>query len=210
MKKDDRGLLTGIAEIFPDSLNILTDMNTIDEEKQTLTVEPITKQVETMNNVFLHIKTEYPNSRINVIAHSQGCVIASLIKDIHLASKVIFLAPSFDFDRERTANTFRGREGSIIDFDGVSTFIRRDGSTTYVPKEYWVDRDQYNPIELFNKLSEKSRVHIILAEGDDVVRNLAVEEFKNNKNIQSETIPGNHNFDKEARSGLLQKIKELL
>ncbi len=210
MKKDDRGLLTGIASIFPDSVNVLTDMNTINEEKHTLTVEPITKQALVMDEVLEHISREYPHTQIDIVAHSQGCVIASLMRDIHKASKIIFLAPSFDFDRERTANTFRGREGTVIDFDGTSTFIRRDGSTTYVPKEYWTDRDQYNPLELFKTLSEKNKIHILLAEGDDLVRNNAVHEFDNNRNVQYETLPGNHNFDNEARAGLLERMKELL
>lgn len=210
MQKDDRGLLTGIADVFPYSINILTDMNSIDLKKKTLTVEPITKQVQTMNEVLNRTQADYPDAQIDIVAHSQGSVIASLIKNIPNTSKIIFLAPSFDFDRERTANTFRGREGTMIDFDGTSTFIRRDGSTTYVPKEYWTDRDQYNPIELFNALSQTNKISIILAESDDVVRNNAVHEFQNNPSIEYETLHGNHNFDHEARPGLLERMKELL
>jgi hypothetical protein len=210
MQKDDRGLLTGIADVFPDSINILTDMNSIDVENKTLTVEPITKQVQTMNEVLERIKADYPDAHIDIVAHSQGSVIASLMKDIPQTSKIIFLAPSFDFDRERTASVFTSREGTVLDFDGTSTFIRRDGSTTYVPKEYWTDRDQYNPVELFKTLSEKNKIHIILAEGDDLVRNSAVKDFDNNPNVTYETLPGNHNFDHEARAELLKRIKELL
>ncbi len=210
MKKDDRGLLTDIAFVFPESTNVLTDMNTIDEENKTLTVEPITKQVQTINEVLNHVRVDYPDAHIDIVAHSQGSVIASLMKDIPQTTKIIFLAPSFDFNRERTAKAFTGREGTVLDFEGTSTFIRRDGSTTYVPKEYWTDRDQYNPVELFSTLSEKNKIHIILAEGDDLVRNSAVREFQNNSNIEYETLPGNHNFDHEARVELLKRMKELL
>lgn len=210
MKKDDRGLLTDIAAAFPESINILTDMNIIDEEYGSLIVEPITKQVQKMNEVFKSIQATYPDAHIDIVAHSQGCIITSLLDQILLTQKIIFLAPPFSFDRERTADTFRNREGTIINFEGTSKFIRRDGSTTYVPSEYWKDREQYNPIQLIQSISTTKDVYIILAENDNVVKNTLPSQLENNIHLKVETIPGNHNFDKEARIGLVNKIKNIL
>lgn len=206
-RKDDRGLLTDIADGFYGTQSILFDYNGVDEKENTLTVRLLYEQAKMLNDVIEKARIDNPDATIDIIAHSQGCLVVSLAKPT-VIGKTIFVAPPFDTDIERTINMFRERSGTEINLSGISKLARKDGTVTLVPAEFWVERKQCDPIPLYNELSYKTDLIIINAKQDEIINNTNTEGLDNK--IEVIDIDGNHQFSGEARSVLVNKIKTYL
>lgn len=202
VRKDARGMFTAIASKLPDFECILTDLNEVDEGGNTH-LKPLRSQAEIIRNIY---KKEREDSRIYLIAHSQGCVVSALA-DLPPVEKVFLLAPPTNNDLDKTINTFKNRPGTNIDLDGISTLMRRDGTKTFVPKEYWKERRLVNYLEEYERFSKSNNLVIILARQDEVVSNKNKQELQ--KLGQLIEIDGNHNFD-ETRVELIEIIKNNL
>ena len=205
-RKDDRGLLTDIAAGFSETESILFDYNDVDEIKNTLTVPPLSEQAKMLNEVIKKACLENKDAVIDVIGHSQGCLVVALAKPA-LVRKIIFTAPSLDNSIERTINMFKDRPDTEINLSGISKLGRKDGTITLVPSQFWVERKQFDPIPLYNELSQETELIIINAKQDDIHGNLNTKGLNNN--IEILEIDGNHQFSGDARGVLLDKIRML-
>jgi hypothetical protein len=211
-KKDDRGLLSGpsgIAEsIISGNLEtILFDYNEIDEVNNKITVKPLSEQVKILEKVINEFREKNPEAVIDIIAHSQGCLVPAKLLPNGIR-KTILLAPSFDVNNERMINLFKDNFNTSINLDGVSKLGRKDGTITIVPSLYWKDRQNMNPIFLYNEFSKITDLIIINANQDDIHSNLSIEGLA--KNIKVLNINGDHNFDGEYRDYLIKIIKEII
>ena len=206
-RKDDRGLFTDIVAEFPEAKTILFGYNEFDDTNKTLTVRPFSSQTKILNEVLGKVRSENPNSVIDIIGHSQGCLVAALAHPIGIR-KIIFTAPSFDTDIERMINMFNDREGTEINLSGVSKLARKDGTTTIVPPEFWIERKNTNPIPLYNELSLHTELLIINAKQDDVLPKAKLEGL--NKRIKVIELDADHQFHGEARYALIDNIKDFL
>ena len=205
-RKDDRGLLTDIAAGFSETESILFDYNDVDEIKNTLTVPPLSEQAKMLNEVIKKACLENKDAVIDVIGHSQGCLVVALAKPA-LVRKIIFTAPSLDNSIERTINMFKDRPDTEINLSGISKLGRKDGTITLVPSQFWVERKQFDPIPLYNELSQETELIIINAKQDDIHGNLNTKGLNNN--IEILEIDGNHQFSGDARGDLIDKIRML-
>ncbi len=208
VRKDDRGLFPGIISGLKGVETLMFDYNEIDEVKHTITVLPLSKQAEILTTVLSDIKKSYPEAIIDLICHSQGCVVAALAKP-SFVRKTLFLAPLSVFNFDRIIESFKNRPGTEIRMDGVSRLSRLDGSTTLVPAEYWNEPEAlHNPIELYNELAHHTELSIIKALDDEV---LGSADFSTlSREIQVMEIHGNHGFTGEARKELLRLIKKCI
>lgn len=212
-KKDDRGLLSGelgIAESL-DNLNIKTvlfDYNEISEANSTLTLKSLSQQAEILREIINKTVSEYPDSMIDIIAHSQGCIIPALLKPKNIR-KIIFLAPSLDTDIARTIEMFASREGTEIDIKGTSKLARKDGTLTIVPAEFWEERSKINTSLIYNELSKLTQLTMVIAKQDDILKKNNVSGL--NKNIKIIYLDGDHGFHSESdRKRLILEIKDIL
>jgi hypothetical protein len=211
-KKDDRGLLSGEYGIS-EELNklgietILFDYNVIDEMNNTITVSPLRKQIKKLEKVIQDTKDKYPEKIIDIIAHSQGCIVPAVLLTKGI-NKIILLSPSLDVNNERMINLFKKDPNTVINLNGVSRLGRKDGTTTIVPSEYWIDRGNTEPIPLYNKLAQISDVTMIRARQDDILGNLNISGLSNN--ITDIELDGDHSFNGVERNGLIEKVKEIL
>lgn len=212
VKKDARGIFTDIAQALKadpsqrDFTSILFDMNEVAEGSNNIRLNSLPVQVQKLREQYAAVRKSGATS-VHIISHSQGCVVTALA-NLPEIEKVILLAPPTNNDMEKTIHTFKNRPGTIINTDGDSVLMRKDGSTTTVPKEYWESRKELNYLELYAKLALHNRITTIIARQDEIVSNSAVNELAQFSEII--TIDGDHNFTNEYRIPLINEIKKLL
>jgi len=203
VKKDDRGLFTDIANSMPTVKHVFFDYNKIDHDRNELTVLSLAEQKEKLRNVLSDVKTNHPDSEINMICHSLGCVIAALLCPVGI-NKIIYLAPPFKFDVGRSPNRFSKRPGVTIDVNGTTSFPRRDGSTTVIDSKFWDTLASVTPIDLYNQLAKKTKSVVINANQDEVLKEKDYSGLSSD--IQIINIDASHDFRDGARSNLIQLV----
>lgn len=208
VKKDDRGLFTDIAGSLDDFQHVLFNYNQIDVGNNTLTVTPLHEQANMLKTQYSTLRGKYPDATIDLVCHSQGCVVAGLA-GLSGVRKTILLAPPTRFlGSEEKLKQMSEREGTVTE-DGVVSYPRRDGSTTIIKQDYWQSRDKISdPIALYNQLSQETKVTIIEALNDEVLGESDYSALSDKvQHIQQEA---NHDFTNESRSELLNTIGEVL
>lgn len=207
VRKDDGGLFTDISLSLHGVQLIMFDYNEIDERNNALTVKPFSKQVEILKSVISEQKLINPNVVIDLICHSQGCVVAALAQSTGLR-KILLLSPLMDKGIERTIARYQNNPETIIDLGGISKLSRSDGSISLVPAEYWQERkNDVSPIDLYNKLAEFSEVFIIKPLQDSLLGETSFDGLS--EIIFVIELDGNHNFT-HSRAELCEVIKKLI
>jgi hypothetical protein len=201
VRKDDRGLFTDIANALPEATHIMFDYNVIDEQANTLTVSPLQAQVQKLREQLSHFDGDIT---VDIVAHSQGCVVAALAKPQNVR-KILCLAPPDNVDVNRLINFFGSRDGSDINLDGQSQIPRRDGSTTIIPAAYWQSLKGLDVIRLYNRLPDLAQVKFLIANEDEV---LGMTNFdKTDERIDLVQLSGNHDFTGDDRQHLVDLVK---
>jgi len=204
VRKDSRGMFTEIAEWFPNYNCILFDYNQLPDEN-TIVVSSLSDQAKELEVVLADHVKQNPNAKFSIIAHSQGSIPAALVIQGNI-DRIVLLAPSMSKDINKSIKYFMQYPGTHIDLEGESVLERRDGSRTIVPKEFWQDRQKYEPIDLYNQLTQKYKTTIVFADQDEVVSN-AVENLASS--IEQIHIDADHNFTGEARNELKSTLLEI-
>jgi hypothetical protein len=221
VSKGARGIFTDIEKYIPQNEYIYTDLNIVENNdgKENITINTVNEQVEIIKKVVgKEIETNI-NTNYIFICHSMGCVIFSILYEKFLVGffasqkipltsiKVILLAPPVNNDLEKTFDRYRQKPENILDLNGLSKLFRRDGSITFIPKEFWESRKNINFLETYKKIKTLNP-KIIIARQDEVIENS--EENLNTLKYVGEviSIDGNHNFDKE-RENLAKTIINL-
>jgi len=203
--KTDRGLFTDISGSMPDMKHILFDYNKIDAENNTLTVTSLQDQVALFRE---HLSNIEEDATVDVIAHSQGCLVAALARPERVG-KTLFLAPPASVDVDQLISFFGDRPNSKIDVSGVSQVSRRDGSTTIIPAAYWKSIEGLNPVRHYNRLAELTKLTMFIA-ADDEVLGYSPFEGINDGVISLVEISANHDFTGESRNTIIEIIKSEL
>ena len=204
VRKDDRGLFTDIANALPEATHIMFDYNVIDEQANTLTVSPLQAQVQKLREQLSHFIGDIT---VDIVAHSQGCVVAALAKPQNVR-KILCLAPPDNVDVNRLINFFGSRDGSDINIEGQSRIPRRDGSTTIIPAAYWQSLNGLDVIRLYNRLPDLAQVKFLIANEDDV---LGMTNFDTtDERIDLVQLSGNHDFTDEHRQQLVKFVRNEL
>lgn len=208
VRKDDRGLFLDIAAALPQYQHIMFDYNNYDELTNTLTVSPLDKQAARLTEFMEVNMSRFAGAKFYLICHSQGCIVASLVKQPAGVLKTIFIAPpSSLLGAEAKLRQMSKRPGTTI-ANGVVSYLRRDGSTTLVGADYLTSRDGILPIELYNKLVKVTDLTIINALKDEI---LGVTDFSRlSPNIKVINVSANHDFTGEARDELTKLTTILL
>lgn len=208
VKKDDRGLFSDIASSLDDFRHVMFDYNQINEQDNTLTVTPLHEQAEMLKAQYTVLRDKYPKAIIDLVCHSQGCVVAGLA-DLKGVRKTILLAPPTRFHgSEEKLKQMSEREGTVIE-DGVVSYPRRDGSTTIIKQDYWQSRDKVSdPIALYNQLSKEAEVTIIEALNDEVLG--ASDYSALSDKVLHVQQNANHDFTHDARPELLNTVQKVL
>jgi len=183
------------------------DYGIYDEEQKTLTVRPIHEEVAILEKVIEETAIGNPNAIIDIVAHSQGCVVAALAKPEGIR-KIVFLAPPPTMNVERAVKNFGERPGVELNFNGFSKLPRKDGGVTLVPKEYWTERKSIEPMTFYKELAEVTELTVVKATQDELLGDSDFSALNNKVHIIE--IDGNHNFFGESRGKLLEVVAGIL
>ncbi len=137
-----------------------------------------------------------------LICHSQGCIVASLA-DLRQIKRVIFLAPAADLNIERFMGIF-DRPGASINLDGESSIPRRDGTTTYIGKDYVEYVRTLDVPKLYKKLAQHVDLYVIRATNDEI---LGTTDFNYLDNVEIIDLPANHDFTGKRRQELIKVLQ---
>lgn len=208
VRKTDRGLFSAVAKALPGAHSIMFDYNPFHEQSNTITIKPIQEQALKLRKVINNARAEYPDAIIDLVCHSQGCVVAGLVKPRGIR-KIIMLTPPDDISAAAAVERHRTRKGIVIDVNAKTRLSRSDGSTTVIHPEYWQSLAGINPVKLYNRLAQFTKLRIISAKQDDVLGDVNLEGLS--PAVSLVALEGNHNFDDEESRGRLLYIlqKEL-
>lgn len=184
------------------------DYNPINEASNTLTVKPLQEQALKLRKVINTTRAEYPDAIIDLVCHSQGCVVAALLKPRGIR-KVIMLTPPADSSEAAVVEQLGTRRGIDIDVTVRTRLARADGSTTVIHPEYWQSLAGIEPVKLYNRLARVTKLCIINAKQDEVLGKVSFEGIDPAVSLVS--LDGNHNFDEEeSRKRLLYILQKEL
>lgn len=208
VRKEDRGLFSAIARALPNVKSVLFDYNPINEASNTLTAKPLDEQAQKLRKVINNARAEHPGAIIDLVCHSQGCVIAGLVKPRDIR-KVIMLTPPDELSEAKMIEQLSARMDVVIDPTVRTRLARADGSTTVIHPEYWQSLDGIDPIKLYNRLAKFTALRIMNAKQDDVLGKVSFEGI--DPGISLVTLDGNHNFDdEESRKRILYILQKEL
>lgn len=208
VRKEDRGLFTAIAKAMPDAESILFNYNPINEKANTLTAKPLDEQVRKLRKTINAARAEYPGAVIDLVCHSQGCVVAALLKPRHIR-KIIMLTPPDDISEAVVIKQLTTDQETPIDVTTRTRLLRADGSTTVIHPEYWQSLADIDVIKLYNRMARFTALRMISARHDEVLGDLAFEGLE--PSISHVTLDGGHNFDDdESRRRVLYILQKEL
>jgi hypothetical protein len=208
VRKEDRGLFTAISKALPGVESVLFNYNPINEKANTLTAKPLMEQVRKLRKVINVARVEHPGAIIDLVCHSQGCVVAGLLKPRGLR-KIIMLTPPDDVSEETVARQLGARREEAIDVTVRTRLLRADGSTTVIHPEYWQSLAGVEPVRLYNRLAKFTALRIINAKQDEVLGDVSFDGI--DSGISLVALEGNHNFEgEESRKRLLYILQKEL
>lgn len=195
-------MFTGIAEQLKDDYRMF-DYNSWDEEARKLKVTPLHIQVELLLGEIANL-----NEPIDLVCHSQGCLVAALAQPENIRS-ALFLAPATTTTADDFAALFARNGESLYDRENMSILQRSDGSQTIVPPEYWDSLDEVgDTYAQYERFSKMTKLTIITAGEEEIV---AKVDYSGLENVTVDEIPGaDHNFTGEAREKIITKVAEIL
>lgn len=209
VKRDSWGMFDQLGDYLKsDYLVIRFDFVQILEKENTTKVFSLNTQAEMLNLVIKYATEKLLSTEINIIAHSQGCLVTSLLAPNNIY-KIILVASPIENSYARMKSYFSNREGTIINEKGTSHIKRSDGSWTIVESDFWQDIKSINPIILFKALTKKTNLFFIRALNDQVIPDKNYKPLKELKDISYIELPGNHNFENKARENWLKTIAKI-
>lgn len=202
--KDARGMFTEIADkLINNKINcVLVDLNKKDSEGNIL-LNTFSEQVKILKEIYEQNK----NDTVDLICHSQGCIVASLA-NLPSIGKTIFLAPPTENNNNKTIEYFIKNKLTTININGVSNLARRDGTFTIVPADYWKEKDKINIRSLYDIYTMNNDVYVVKGLLDEVVSNKQLNSIFSNAKILE--LEANHNFTGDVRHQLVKLCEDLV
>lgn len=208
VRKTDRGLFTAISKVLPHAQAVMFDYNPINEKSNTLTTKPLHEQALKLRKIINTARAEYPGAVIDLVCHSQGCVVAGLVKPRGIR-KVIMITPPDDMSEATVVAQLGRSKDTAIDVTTRTRLARSDGSTTVIHPEYWQSLVSIEPVKLYNRLARFTGLRIINARQDEVLGGVSLNGI--DPGISLITLDGNHNFDNaDDRNRLLYILQKEL
>jgi predicted esterase YcpF (UPF0227 family) len=205
--KDDRGLFADIAAMLPNYEHILFDYNSKDEFANTLTVPSLDLQKHELLKQIFKVREENSDAEISLICHSQGCAVAAMAEPFGI-KHIIFLAPPTDFDNWKSIERFGKRPGAIVDINGITSFPRRDGSTTILKADYWKSRENVDLIAIYALLAQNTKLTIVKSTQDEVLGDTSFSELHDLAKIIE--LTSDHDFTGENRKSMLDIVVRII
>ena len=206
--KTDRGLFTVIAEAIPEAEHIMFEYDAKDKDDNTI-VETFSNRKSKLIAKYEELRRQNPDAIIDLICHSQGCLVAALAKLKNIRKVIMLTPPIYHEDGDEKREKYLSKP-TVKDLpDKTLAVRRRDGSTTLIKQNYWNDFGVVtNSERLYNTLSEVTELIAIRATEDEILQNNSYDDF--DKSIRTMDVEGNHSFDNEARPRIAKVVREII
>jgi pimeloyl-ACP methyl ester carboxylesterase len=199
--KNSRGLFSDISSLFNEKDVLLFDYNKVDTKNKTITIASLDDQAQKLQEILDGI-----DEPINLVCHSQGCLVAALANPVGLQS-ILFLAPA----STTNSSDFKALFGTRLEpgsGDTPDKLLRKDGTTTIISQDYWGSLDAIGDVEeLYSELASNTFLTIIGA-GDDGIVKTSFPQLENKAEIHVMT-GADHNFTGSSRGKLLDVFRRL-
>lgn len=203
VRKDDRGLFTDIAKSLPEAEHIMFDYNEFDNSQNTLVARPLDQQVDMLLTQLKRLEAD--DVTIDIIAHSQGCIVTTLASPKNIR-KTIFLAPPAQLLGLEKKEVYASRPDTMTDAEGTMYMPHRDGSTTIIKEDYWKSREGIKPLNLYNNFSKHTTITIVSATKDEVLPDTDYTGLS--EKVKLVEIEANHDFTGQYRQQLLDHVSK--
>ena len=205
VRYDSRGMFTDIKASLPKNIGtVLFDLNQFSENNVYLS--SIQDQAVYLQEIYKTIITRYPKKRVHIIAHSLGCVVASIAK-LSIDGEVIFLTPPETFGKDHLEAYFRNYKGAVQ--KGETLIVpRKDGSISHIPVSFFKELSEIDPIDAMLIYAKSKKVHIIQTTKDELIGSTDYSRLSSVADISE--LASDHNFTGKNRVILLEKIKDII
>lgn len=206
--KTDRGLFTAIANAIPEAEHLMFEYDTKDKAGNTV-AESFASRKDKLLIKYRELRQKHPNATIDLICHSQGCLVAALAKLKGVRKTILLTPPVYlkDNNEERKRQLAKPAVHELP--DGTLAVKRRDGSTTFIKQNYW---DSFNMVvnseALYDALSRVTELVAIRATADEVLGANSCDGLVNSAKVIN--VEGNHSFDDDARPRIAKAVRELI
>ena len=167
----------------------------------------LSAQRDKLSQALADIRTTHPGVIVDLVCHSQGCVVAALARPTGIR-RTIFLAAPASLSRDRMVAVFGQRPGTSFDFTGMSQLQRRDGTTTIVPSAYWKSLEGLDLFSLYRQLATSTSLTLVNASDDEVIGKANFDPLIGQ--IEFVTQKANHDFTGSGRPIVASLVKDLL
>jgi pimeloyl-ACP methyl ester carboxylesterase len=206
-------ILVNISKELEDKYRIVRfDFSSCGESEGKSEDGDIDKWATDLNAVLEFVRSEFPTSKINILAHSLGGFITANASPDNINKIIMTGIPNSDanFTIERSVKRMIAK-GGTIDFEGISTYPRSSGRIDKVGPNYWKALQKFNPLSSVEDLAKKTELTLVHPIQDDVIGNEHMEEYKTVPKVNYIELDGDHSFSTMiSRINLINKINEIL
>lgn len=117
------------------------------------------------------------------------------------------ISPFFHTEAKDIIDRYTKDPSNIFSMTDTSTRKRSDGTTTMIPPSYRKERFETDVINLYNKKAIENEVYIFYGLQDQII---SFDEYNKVKNIYLMNLDGDHDFSKQYRQPLVDKIKHVV
>jgi pimeloyl-ACP methyl ester carboxylesterase len=156
-------------------------------------------------------KNEFPDKKINLVSHSIGTYITSILSPNNI-NNVIFTAPP-NSNSNDTADRIKKRieKNSKVDEFKVSDYLRTSGQIQKIGTTFWSSLRELDFLKNLKILENKTNLSIILPLQDDIITHIETKSYKDLEKTNFFELNGDHNFSKNNdRKILINTIKNIL
>ncbi len=202
---DSRGMFTDIKDSLSKKWgSVLFDLYSVSGDDITITT--VTKQVKRLKSVVASVQSEHPNATIHIVAHSMGCIVASLVRH-QVEGRVVLLAPPDTFGGRALEMYFTHYPGAT---KGTSELLvpRKNGTTTHIPYTFFNEMAELEPIDAIATYSHVQTINLVQTTKDEVI---GTTNFKAlGSTVKISQIAADHNFTGDNRQKLIDLVTEIL
>lgn len=165
-----------------------------------------------VDSVIRYTRENYPTKHINIVAHSLGTFVVSLLSPFGIR-KTIFTSivnSNTKFVSSELQKRILSKGGKVVK-NGITIYPRSHGAIQKIGNDFWRTLENLNIIKYIKELGDKTDLIIFKPKQDDVLVNKYFDEYKKIKNIKYVEVDGDHQFKNPIqRQNLFTLIKKFL
>lgn len=206
VRYDSRGMFSEIRKQLPTNFgSVLFDFYII--EGNDVFITSIDSQIARLRSVLQEVATKYSKVKVHIVAHSKGCIITSLVQPV-VEGNIILLAPPESFGT-KLEQYFKRYPNAVITDEEVA-IPRRDGTTTHIPNNYFIQTQTIDALGVILSYSKQQTINLLQATKDEVLGETNYKLLLESPDVVIKSLPSDHNFTGINRGNLIDYILDTL